>query len=285
MVIASNSPQDMQWIHNDFLSFDNNQANDVTFLVLQGSVIGDKVFYTIQIRQKEKLRFIQKRFNQFFYLRQSLKSMTTVFLPKLPRKLPKVFVDHANPAFIDQRIVLLNLFLNKISSLRRLLDSPPVQRFLLTDSIPDVSQNIRDNNIDYRLERKNALEYFESLEVSDVSIPATKQMKTHTLYQIHCFNGHPKYRTDANEWVSLKRFKDFDKLDRTLRMIFESNPKVHNRMPILPLKLPKTMVDHKEPSFVEERRVLLEHYLRKVILIPEVMEKGVILRFLNIRAM
>jgi len=123
-------------------------------------------------------------------------------------------------------------------------------------------------------------EYFQTREVTDVSILGTKQMRSHTLFQIHCFNGHPLHRTDSNQWVSLKRYSDFVELDDSLSKLFIRNGMLE--LPKLPRKHPKALIDHAKAEFVEHRCLLLENYLQKLVEIDKVLESEQLLRFLNV---
>ena len=105
-------------------------------------------------------------------------------------------------------------------------------------------------------------------------------MADHTLFQIHCANADKNSgaNPEMSEWVSLKRFQDFCDIDQKLRQIY---PSLAVYFPPLPEKVLKILMDHNDSTFVEERKVVLENYLKKMIRIEQVVNDKHFLRFLN----
>jgi hypothetical protein len=118
---------------------------------------------------------------------------------------------------------------------------------------------------------------YVSEEVAEVWIPSVKEMSDHTLFQIHCANGD-KNRTEMSEWVALKRYADFVELDEKIK---EAYPLLKPHLPPLPDKALRVWQDHTDPKFIEERKLLLENYLKKMIRIEQIVNDRYFLRFLN----
>lgn len=79
-----------------------------------------------------------------------------------------------------------------------------------------------------------------------------------------------------------KRFSDFVALDDQVRSSFSGNHLAAN-IPALPPKYPKFLYDHGSDEFVEARREALETYIRKLVLVPKVLENPDMQRFLTPR--
>lgn len=68
-----------------------------------------------------------------------------------------------------------------------------------------------------------------------------------------------------------KRFSDFCELDARVRSAFAGNHLLAN-LPRMPARSIKWFVDHSAPDFVEARRQRLEEYIRRLVVVPKVMD-------------
>jgi len=234
------------------------------------------VFYFIKFKYEGanfKSLIVSKRFSQFTELHEVLSlEYPGDLIPPLPSKKLKLWVNHSDRAFIEQRRVLLETFMKKLFENQNLMNARPMKLFMEHDVVDDEA---------YGLEEDTKVVDYVSDEVSEVYIGAVKQMSDHTLFQIYCANGEKGKRGELNEWVSLKRYADFGDLDEELREEFKNNPSLLAILPPLPAKATKMLTDHNDPAFVEERKLLLDNYLKRMIRIREVINHKLMLRFLN----
>jgi hypothetical protein len=229
---------------------------------------------------------VSKRYSHFVALFEKLKERFMLEnVPQIPPKKNKVLFNHTKKDFVERRRVLLETFMKKLFENPVFAESREMEEFFQTDFIE--SKAIRtifseENEASSKTAKFFFEEHFVSDEISEVSIPAVQHMEDHTLFRILCRNGDLRSRSDHNEWISLKRFLDFCDLDDELRNHFsKSNPGILDAFPPLPLKASKMITDHREPKFVEERRLILENYLKKMIHIRLVVTHNLFLRFLN----
>jgi hypothetical protein len=234
---------------------------------------------------------VAKRYSHFVQLYEKLKDKF-VFekVPEIPPKKNKVLFNHTKKDFAERRRILLEMFLKKVAENQVFAESKELAQFFESDDAESkaIQTIIAEGNEEERAKNatKTAKFFFEehylSEEVSDISIPAVQHMSDHTLFRIMCRNGDLNSRSEHNEWMLLKRFLDFCELDDELRKYFsKSSSAVVELLPPLPLKASKMMTDHRDPKFVEERRLILENYLKKIIHIREVVNHPSFLRFIN----
>ncbi len=105
-------------------------------------------------------------------------------------------------------------------------------------------------------------------------------MSDHVLYQIQVSNE--RKRASFGEWTVLKRFTQFYEMDQKLRAHFENDPLLLSKLPPPPPRRVKLLYDHMDDDFIEERRVLLQNYLSKLLRFPEVAKNGSFLDFLGV---
>ncbi len=120
----------------------------------------------------------------------------------------------------------------------------------------------------------------EDVEVTSVAIPQTRMMSDHVLYQVDVVNE--RKRRSFQKWTVLKRFAQFVEMDEALRAAFAHRPDVMSSLPSLPEKVYKVIQDHMDDHFVEKRRVLLENYLQKLLLVTPVLYNTDFLAFLGV---
>lgn len=142
--------------------------------------------------------------------------------------------------------------------------------FLSSDELPYF--------VDPPVYRADAL---DDAEITGVSIPQTRLMSDHVLFQVDVSNA--KKRKTFSKWTVLKRFGQFHSLDVQLRTDFGEDPNILASLPASPQRQSKLLYDHMEPHFIEHRRVLLEHYLIKLLNIPAVSKNVNFLAFLGVQ--
>lgn len=123
----------------------------------------------------------------------------------------------------------------------------------------------------------------DDVEVTDVKIPSTRTMSDHILFQIDVVNS--RKRQSFSKWTVLKRFGQFYEMDQLVRsQLMQEHPEAVERMPFAPNRKSKLLSDHLDPAFVEQRRVLLESYLKKMLTILPVVRNEAFLAFLGVEA-
>eukprot|EP00479_Gromia_sphaerica_P004012 TRINITY_DN14753_c0_g1_i1.p1 TRINITY_DN14753_c0_g1~~TRINITY_DN14753_c0_g1_i1.p1 ORF type:complete len:242 (+),score=21.79 TRINITY_DN14753_c0_g1_i1:140-865(+) len=175
----------------------------------------------------------------------------------------KLFQSHVDEDFIEERRALLDNYLRKLVSIPDIAKSQEIANFLNNDKseVPAQEQKRapREHNPD---------DFPEDQEITDISIPSTRTMNDHVLYQIDVSNQ--RKRRTFSKWTVLKRFGQFHVMDEKVRLDLANRPDVLEAMPVRPSRKAKIWHDHMDDDFIEERRVLLENYLTKLLSIPEV---------------
>ena len=126
-----------------------------------------------------------------------------------------------------------------------------------------LSSDRSDENLERTMSRRRSLE----CSSITVSIVGTEQREGHTAYVIDISSG-------AKTWRVYRRFNDFFYLDKQLRKNF---PKL--KIPSLPPK--RYFASSTDPSFVEERRQLLETYLCTLVYMQSIWTRNDLVLFLN----
>jgi len=213
-------------------------------------------------------------------------------LPPFPKKKSKIFTNHLNVHFIRQRRVLIDNFLHKIVNAKHLNQSQVFMEFCMpgehVTGTPEISlyNPTRDNVFSWEL--KDQLtdtgiedEDIEPFEVTAVKITHAQILRhNHVIYQIDVTNKLKEGQFSS--WVVLKRFDEFCKLSSSLRRDLKDRPDLLGELPNLPPKKMKLFTDHFDPTFIEERKILLESFLRLLISTPQVRTHTYVLHFLGI---
>jgi hypothetical protein len=133
-----------------------------------------------------------------------------------------------------------------------------------------------------------------SHEITFLSIPTAQILRNqHIVYHVCCENESAP--AEYAKWTVLKRYSEFVALDQTIRAeLGKPNQTTNDRnqtitihsnavdlMPLLPPKEPKFLVDHLHTTFIEERRILLELYIRKLLADIVLCESESLLKFLG----
>lgn len=253
------------------------------------------VYYYISVREgragsseTDVVWTIRKRFSQFVELYNALQSKGYRRVPKIPSKESRIVTDHTSQDFIKRRCVFLDKFLQKLSQNHTLVSSLEFQLFTQQNKVDLIPKHLitRSGSLtsfpdDIRRTLSDMSESFS--EIASISIPSTKQMSDHTLFQIFC-TKETEGMEHPNEWVSLKRYRDFHEMDRKVKIQLSVEcPRAAKLIPKLPHRSMKILLNHFHPDFIEERRLMLEHYLQEMVAIPQVMSNDVFLRFINAR--
>ena len=148
-------------------------------------------------------RSCQKRYSQFEALQtQILASHASPSHPNpdlpagciLPPKRPKVIISHTDPAFLEERRVLLQLWCRRMNSVRDIADSSAFRTFFQTDvldalvAVPDDRSHFPDD-----------------AEITQVEIPVARTMSDHILFKVraaHYSSQRPLHRT-LDGWAVL----------------------------------------------------------------------------------
>jgi len=184
----------------------------------------------------------------------------------LPPKQLKMFTSHVTPSFIEARRVLLEAYLKKLLKVEDIAKSSLLTKFLTSDKQKD------------KAEAKKKPDFPDDVEVTGVSIPATRLMSDHILYQIDVTNS--RLQAPYDKWTVLKRFGQFYDMDCTVRAAFADKPDILEKMPEPPERKAKLFNDHMDDTFVEHRRVLLANYLSNMLSVIEVVRNKDFLKFL-----
>ena len=71
-------------------------------------------------------------------------------------------------------------------------------------------------------------------------------------------------------------------MDAAVRAAFEDNTEILEQMPPAPRREAKILTDHMDDVFIQQRRVLLENYLQKMLELEEVVRNKDFLQFLGV---
>jgi len=243
--------------------------------VVQGVEREGIVFYVLTMLSEDDEKWsCQKRFSQFEALHGVLFSAYGhKGFPagaELPPKKLKLFVAHTSEHFIEERRCLLDHYLKRMAGVADVAQSEVWADFLRSDLLPKPV----DPPVDNFSPRDDA-------EVTGVSIPQTRMMSDHVLYQVDVMNV--RKRRTFQKWTVLKRFSQFSELNDVLRAEFANDESVLSSLPASPSRASKLIYNHLDLHFVEQRRVLLENWMRKLMRIDAVSRSHNLLSFLGVQ--
>jgi len=261
------------------------QPCQIDIVSLEVDWVNEVVFYNLRIQVPEEadnVLYLMKRYSQFYDLNKKLKEDLPRFhLPSMPQKELIIWTDHTDTRFVEERRTLLEYYLREALAVAEIRADVTMQDFLHSNEIS--SQVARTIEEQFEQTQTPDAMASEEMEVCEVWIPNTKKMRDHCLYQVHCRRGGGGEESDWNEWVILKRYRDFFDMDALLH---EDLPlAVANSLPNLPERQSKIMVDHMDPDFIDQRRVLLDNYLKKLVRVPDLQHCPAFLKFLNVSPM
>jgi len=228
------------------------------------------VYYFVNVEDSYNSWSVGKRYSQFEELHSAL------VLGELAKKIPsgcdlppkkfKMFTSHISPSFVESRRVLLEAYLKKLLKAEDIATSSLFTKFLTSDKQKS------------KAEAKKKPEFPDDVEVTGVSIPATRLMSDHILYQIDVSNSRKVPPFD--KWTVLKRFGQFYDMDCAVRAAFVETPEILEKLPEPPERKAKLFNDHMDDTFVEHRRVLLANYLNNMLSVIDVVRNKDFLKFL-----
>jgi hypothetical protein len=237
-------------------------------------VVNDAVFYSVVVKAGRSEWTTTKRYSQFESFHTVLMNHpVSSSLPggrvELPGKKFKFFVAHDDPNFIEERRCLLEAYLKRLIAAPQVASSEALVSFLKTGKGPDrtVTSDV-------------TVELADDAEVTDVSIPATRNMSDHVLFQIDVVNI--KKRASFAKWTVLKRFGQFFDMHAALRESLANDPAAFATLPPPPARKVKLLFNHMDAAFVEQRRTLLENYLKNLLACPHVVRSEIFLAFLGV---
>jgi len=159
--------------------------------------------------------------------------------------------------------------------------SPPHQS---ANGSPTSQKNQQNGKpvIQYNIKDEHCTDINEDDEITAVYVPQAQILKNdHVIYHLHIFNANQ--RKSFQEWTVLKRFDEFNRFDNEFREAIITNfPDQLNKIPPLPPKYLKVIVDHLDDVFVEKRRLLLQGYLQKLIRYPTFRRHELVSKFLGV---
>eukprot|EP00471_Norrisiella_sphaerica_P000383 CAMPEP_0184487792 /NCGR_PEP_ID=MMETSP0113_2-20130426/10336_1 /TAXON_ID=91329 /ORGANISM="Norrisiella sphaerica, Strain BC52" /LENGTH=262 /DNA_ID=CAMNT_0026870199 /DNA_START=34 /DNA_END=822 /DNA_ORIENTATION=+ len=234
-------------------------------------IIDGNVHYVVQVQGAFNAWCVLKRYSAFEEAHKEFMDSFKTSFPSgavFPPKKLKLFQSHTSPEFIEERRVLLENYLRKLVAVKNL-----AQHSILTGFLTRGKQ---------KLEVKEKQETMpEDVEITDVSIPATRIMSDHVLYQVDLAND--KKRKTYSKWCVLKRFTQIWEMDQKLRASLADDIDALMTLPPAPQRKAKLLHDHMDPSFIESRRILLENYLKKLIKCHVAIRSLIVLEFLGVQ--
>lgn len=252
----------------------------VSVSVAAWDVVEGVAFYTVAVtgNREDAPWCVRKRYSQFEDMWGALVGeVGSVDLPKgaaMPGKRVKLFGANLQPGFLEERRVLLENLLRKlVGGKREVTGSRALLSFLNSDRA--------ENPEALRRAAEEYGEAVEDAEITDVSVPSTRAMSDHVLFQVDVRNER-KRKTFSN-WTVLKRFGQFYEMDQALRATFQGDPDFLASLPPPPPRKIKLLQDHMDPGFVEERRALMENYLRRLVRIERVVKDDKFLEWMGVR--
>lgn len=241
--------------------------------------IDDAVHYLVQVTTAAGDSWCTlKRYSQFeefhYMLLDCVNEHSLPAGAELPGKRLKLWYAHNSKTFVEERALLLENYLKKLIQVPAIAASDLLVGFLAVSRV-DVKPPPRATP----KEALAAAELPDDVEVTGVSLPQVRLMSDHVLYQVDVVNV--RKRRSFQRWTVLKRFAQFIELDEALREAFAHRPDVLDALPLTPEKYSKLLYNHLDDHFVEQRRVVLENYLQKLMLVTPVLYNQQFLTFLG----
>jgi hypothetical protein len=116
----------------------------------------------------------------------------------------KFFVSHVSEHFIEERRCLLDSYLNKMLKVPDVVKSDVWLEFFSSDALDDYVEPPQETAIP------------DDCEITSVSIPQTRLMSDHVLFQVDVMNA--KKRRTFQKWTVLKRYARFQNRLRATTM-------------------------------------------------------------------
>ncbi|MES1909124.1 MAG: hypothetical protein MHM6MM_001925 [Cercozoa sp. M6MM] len=247
--------------------------------VVESRAAGDEVitYSIVMIGEDGSAWRVWRRYSAFESLRQTLKQHSpNVRVPRLPPKTPKLLVAHDSPHLLQERLVLLDNFITRSLAMPTLKSLPAFTAFLT-----DGGELLENEEADAHLPPlERPIEFPKTQEITDVRIPSVRHVGDHVIYRIDVSNANK--RQSFGQWTVLKRYTQFFAMDEKLRADFRLDVEFLQTMPQLPPRRPKMLSDHMDSEFIEQRRALLEAYLRCMLRVRRIASNATFLEFLGV---
>mmetsp|Transcript_19478 Transcript_19478/g.39388 ORF Transcript_19478/g.39388 Transcript_19478/m.39388 type:complete len:263 (+) Transcript_19478:20-808(+) len=234
-------------------------------------VIDGNVHYVVRVQGAFNAWCVLKRYSAFEEAHKEFVESFKSSFPNgavFPPKKIKFFQNHSSPEFIEERRVLLENYLRKLVAVKNL-----AKHSVLTAFLTKGKQKLNVKEKDEKMP--------EDVEITAVSIPATRIMSDHVLYQIDLVNE--RKRKTYSKWCVLKRFTQIWEMDQKLRQSLVEEPEKLATLPPAPQRKAKLLHDHMDPTFIESRRILLQSYLEKLIKCHVAIRSLIVLEFLGVQ--
>jgi len=123
-------------------------------------------------------------------------------------------------------------------------------------------------------EEKGGVPPQEKIEIKGISIPSGKADEAGIVFYFVNVEG-----SFQNTWSVAKRYSQFEELHSAL-LLSDFSKKIPSGCD-LPQKRWKIFTSHVTPSFIEQRRVLLEAYLRRLLKVDDIANSSILTKFLS----
>jgi len=269
------------------------------------------VLYEVEVSNRNFIWNLWLRFDQFNKLHQQLSELAVEYtakysptdrsqyhLPPFPVKQPKIIVDHKSRQFVEERRALLENFIQKVLGNEEFRHYEAFVTFLLPPkreiAIPR-KPRARPSRRSKGKRRSGAnevrsksykfgcrlLQLSERDEITALCVSRSNVTDV-TTYQVDLSNEN-KPAAKAN-WTVFKRYGDFATFDANLRKeIAAKYPDCLKFLPPIPPKSSKLLTDHKDPVFIERRRVLLDSYCQNLIKYPVFRRHALAIEFFEVK--
>jgi len=269
------------------------------------------VLYEVEVSNKNFIWNLWLRFDQFSKLHQQLSELAVEYtakysptdrsqyhLPPFPVKQPKIIVDHKSRQFVEERRALLENFIQKVLGNEEFRHYEAFVTFLLPPkreiavprkprARPSRRSKGKRSSGPNEVRSKSykfgcrLLQLSERDEITALCVSRSNVTDV-TTYQVDLSNEN-KPAAKAN-WTVFKRYGDFATFDANLRKeIAAKYPDCLKFLPPIPPKSSKLLTDHKDPVFIERRRVLLDSYCQNLIKYPVFRRHALAIEFFEVK--
>lgn len=198
-------------------------------------------------------------------------------LPECPEKNYNIFSLNDSPEFTNKRKLKLEAYLNQLNKIFIVSTSEIFLKF-------SYNQKSQEIDLPKKILRKKFDESNNSNHpISEVYIEYISYFDNHALYHIRLIY---KNEIGKNRKILLiKRFDEIYEFDQKLRNYLENNLKYKDligRIPIIPEKKNMIFIDHHDPKFLEQRRMAIENYFQKLVVVENLTHNIIVKDFFKI---
>jgi hypothetical protein len=111
----------------------------------------------------------------------------------------------------------------------------------------------------------------EKMEIKGISVPTGKADESGVVFYYVNIEG------SFNSWSVAKRYSQFEELHSAL-LLSDLSKKIPAGCD-LPIKRWKMFTSHVTPAFIEQRRVLLEAYLKRLLKVEDIANSSILTKF------